>query len=578
MSGQDDRFLLLNDLPVEDRAADLLGTAEVAGKLADLVHGSRGNTPFVLAIDGHWGSGKSTLMRQLASALRDREQVEVVWFNAWTASGANALNGMLRLVLDRLDPNVVRRSVRSLRRRGLLTGTARVGLTVLARFFGADRAIDELWQRMAVDAKAREEARELLKAAVTSWVDGSTGQPRRTIAVFIDDLDRCSERTAIEICEAIKLYLDLPGIAFVLGCDLSVLARIPVPGAEGPAHVRQYLEKIVQISYQIPVPTESAVHAMITGYALRSRTGTLLTERLIPLIIRPSEGNPRRVKRLVNSFVAEYRLDPGWAEFGAEGLMKAVILQHFHPDFYQEVLRGDGDTVGDLLDYAQARDALRRAPSAAHLEGKYDHVLARWAVRPPENLLAALTELDERVPPAWRALADDDDFLSLLRDLGDGPERNRLQQRLRRRPLSTAPTPLPPPAAGSRLDGLRLLWIDDNPAGNERLIDNLTARGVQVRTALTGEQAAALVRTFAPNVVLSDVNRNGLEAGFDELALVRDAGYSGPVCFFAGYVDADRRARAEALGAPITASEVTVVEWLEAQAVASSVGTATTST
>ena len=98
----DDRFLLLNDLPVEDRAADLLGTADVAGKLADLIHGSRSNTPFVLAIDGRWGTGKSTLMRQLANALGEREQVEVVWFNAWTASGANALNGMVRLVLDRL--------------------------------------------------------------------------------------------------------------------------------------------------------------------------------------------------------------------------------------------------------------------------------------------------------------------------------------------------------------------------------------------------------------------------------------------------------------------------------------------
>ena len=50
MSGEDDRFLLLNDLPVEDRAADLLGTAEVAGKLAGLIHGSRSNTPFVLAM------------------------------------------------------------------------------------------------------------------------------------------------------------------------------------------------------------------------------------------------------------------------------------------------------------------------------------------------------------------------------------------------------------------------------------------------------------------------------------------------------------------------------------------------
>jgi putative protein kinase ArgK-like GTPase of G3E family len=164
MSGEDDRFLLLNDLPVEDATADLLGTAEVAGRLADLIHGSRSNTPFVLAIDGYWGTGKSTLMRQLAAALRTcaGERVEVVWFNAWTASGVDALTGMLRLVLDRLDANTVRRSVRSLRRSGVLTGSLRIALTLLAGFFRVDRTIDELWKRMSVDAKARQQARELL--------------------------------------------------------------------------------------------------------------------------------------------------------------------------------------------------------------------------------------------------------------------------------------------------------------------------------------------------------------------------------------------------------------------------------
>jgi predicted KAP-like P-loop ATPase len=111
--GVPDRFLLLNDLPVESQEADLLGTAQIAVDLAELVHGSRDNTPFVLAIDGPWGAGKSSLMRQLSRALQERE-VEIVWFNAWTASGASALTAMLKLVLAKLDRSLVRRSFRRL--------------------------------------------------------------------------------------------------------------------------------------------------------------------------------------------------------------------------------------------------------------------------------------------------------------------------------------------------------------------------------------------------------------------------------------------------------------------------------
>src|SRR5262249_18892358 len=161
-------------------------------------------TPFVLAIDGGWGTGKSTLMKQLATELAHRGE-EVVWFNAWTASGVSALSGLLKVVLGRLDPNVVRRSFKRLRDAGVL----RLGLTLVAGFFRVDKAMDQLWERMSVDAKAREEARALVRDAVTEWME-RPGVPRRTIAVFVDDLDRCGESTAVEICEVIKLYLDLP--------------------------------------------------------------------------------------------------------------------------------------------------------------------------------------------------------------------------------------------------------------------------------------------------------------------------------------------------------------------------------
>ncbi|GGO27715.1 P-loop NTPase fold protein [Micromonospora parathelypteridis] len=569
------RFLLLDDLPVSDGTDDLLGTGTVASSLADLIYGSRSHTPFALAIDGQWGAGKSTLMKQLSAGLQTRTDMEVVWFNAWTATGGGALTGMLETVLNSLDRNVVRRSLRRLNSNGFVAGALRIGVGMAAGFFRVDRALDQLWERMAVDASARQQVRRLLEEAMTTWTDGRDGTPRRTITIFVDDLDRCDHRTALEIFEAMKLYLDLPGIAFVLGCDLSVLTRLALPGADEPAQVRSYLEKIIQVHYRIPRPAEAQVHSMIIGYANRSRTDSLLTDDMVALIGRQTVGNPRRVKRLINSFVAEYDLDQDWHEIGAEGLMKVVILQHLYPDFYHDVLAGKDDTAGDVLNYRLTRDWLRRAAALPPQQREAAHrLLTHHDVALPTSLddhsydagdcARANAQLAERVPALWPALIDNDDLLDLLRSFGDQAERGHLQSRLRRRPLSTAPTTLSGRGKEPRLDGIRLLWVDDNPAGNEALINTITARGAQVRTAVSGEQARALLPNFNPNLLLSDVGRGGAEVGFTDLVALRKDGYAGPALFYTSHFSTTLNEKAIAAGAVgVTASPTTVMEWLE---------------
>ncbi|MFI5913108.1 P-loop NTPase fold protein [Dactylosporangium sp. NPDC051541] len=567
----DGGFHLLNDLPIDDRFPDLLGTSQVASRLADLVHDSRGNTPFVLAIQGGWGTGKSTLMRQLAADLRARNEVRVAWFNAWTASGVSALKGVLKLVLEQVDRSIVRRSFNRLRHNGILTDSLRLGLTVVAGFFRADRALDQLWERMSVDASAPDDARRIIAEAITGWA-GKAGAPSRTIVVFVDDLDRCDDLTVVEICEVIKLYLDVPGVAFVLGFDIAVLERVTLAGADRPAHVRHYLEKIIQVSYQIPAPAEATTRGMIEGYAQRSGTSELFTEPLVRLVGRQSLGNPRRVKRLINSFVTEYQVDPQWRDSATDDLMKAVVLQHFYPEFYQEIVHTTGDVVLDVLSYRQARDWLREGGQSSEPIHVTLEVLHRWKVpRPADPDQAAwqgcLAQLDERIPRGLRMLVDNDDFLDLLREFGDAAERLRLQERLRLRPLRTMPTAWEQDIGPRKdLSGLRLLWIDDHPEGNETLINAFMHRGAQIRTALDGTSARRTYSVFLPDAVISDVERGGEEVGFDDLRALREAGFAGPVLFFTGRVSPPLVAMAAAVGGTITASNPDVVAWIESVA------------
>jgi CheY-like chemotaxis protein len=573
-----DHFVLLNDQPLGESEPDYLDVTPQARGLAELLFASRATTPFVLAIDGKWGTGKSSTMTQLAQSLEGRSEVEVVWFNAWRAGTAGALAGVINSVLGRMDRNVVRRVLRGARNRRYLLGGLRVVSSVALGFLHLSRLVDEMWAHAAVDAKARNEMRDVVRDIVRDWVDARDGIPRRMVVVFVDDLDRCGDDTVIEVCEAVKLYLDLPGIVFVLGCDLALLARPSmVPSGGDRELVRSYLEKIIQVNYRVPVPTEAQVEALIGGYAQRSGTMRIFTDPTRRLVAQRSAGNPRSIKRLINSFIVEYRLDNEWRDLGEEALMNAILLQHFHPDFYRLLTdTTSADVMDDFLNYRSARQALQ----TGELQTKQELVEATFkrfglpmegvGSPDPDVRREKLDLLDREVPAGWPELVRRAEFVSLLEGIGTAADRRRLQQRLRRQPLSTAPVTVSPlsSAFGSTtqrtVQGLRILWIDDEPPGNEIIIGELIDRGAEVRTAHNLDEALSI--PLRPNVVISDVSREGVhDAGFrDAVRLRRQAGYQGPILFYTRTIGPEREERTRAVApASITTNGGELVEWLE---------------
>ncbi len=71
-------FRVLIDDPA---AAPDLGFQEYAVALSDIV---RNSTPeFAIGIFGSWGTGKTTLMRQIERLLAQDPSVVTAWFTAW---------------------------------------------------------------------------------------------------------------------------------------------------------------------------------------------------------------------------------------------------------------------------------------------------------------------------------------------------------------------------------------------------------------------------------------------------------------------------------------------------------------
>ncbi|MER7925204.1 P-loop NTPase fold protein [Streptomyces sp. NPDC096057] len=578
------KFSLLSDEPVSAAEGDLLGAGTAARQLAALIHDSRAATPFTLAVDAGWGMGKSSLMSLVRAELEPRDDVRTVWYNAWSATGADVLEGLIKTVLMTFDKRLLRRALHQLSQHGPLIRAVLATLTVVASPFGLAGLVDRLWRELSVDPRARATMRDELKKLAEEWAKATPDRPGRLLVVFIDDLDRCAEDTVLAVCEAVKAYLDLPGLAFVIGCDRSVLGPSGLLRDLGPAG-SAFMEKIFQTSYRLPVAGGEDLRAYVRRCAERSGVSDLLDDAMVNLIADRSARNPRRIKRLINGFGLECSLNPVWTGIEPEAVIRTLLLQYLYPEFYRILVASDAgaptaNAGREFLEYDTARRVLSRwvepGPEAwrATVSSVSGHRLAPPDRERPGDWEAVLGRLEEQLPTVYPGLARDRDFVRLVEEWLLLAQADELVTRLQRggaTPVVTIRVDAEPPAGGVRrpdegrpedrpegrdgvrYDDIRILWVDDHPANNRAYVRELEELGAEVAEA---EDAVSAERMFARgpvDLLLSDFSRGmDSDAGLDALARWRErAAFTGPAVFFTGRVTPARERRCLELGARI---------------------------
>ncbi|HEX5989406.1 MAG TPA: P-loop NTPase fold protein [Solirubrobacterales bacterium] len=570
-------FVLLGDQPHE-ATNDPLGFDGIVADLAPLILASRRSTPFTLGIEAAWGMGKSTLMARLCARLSEEPGIKPVLFNAWTADDGGVLEGLVKTVLNELDPNVLRRALRS---RKLISGL-RVAFSAALGLLGLGNVADTVWNRVASDPRARNDLRQLIDQAVTDWRDK---QPEvasnRLLCVFVDDLDRCSPEGVLEVFEAMKLYLDVPGIVFVVGYDQDIVSDLVLKekGYSEAIQSRDYLEKFIQIVYRIPRPARRRSSALVESLLEASGTAGLFGPTERQLVVDGSQSNPRRIKRFINAFVLAYGLQPHWREFAPQDLVRVQLLQMYFPDFARMLERPSAtDPIKEYFEYREARSALRRRkPDSSEVASALtSHGLAVMKPERDEDFDLLLARIEENIPVAFTSLASREDFATLVKSLGGSADWDRLRTALAKGTLpfvSAEPveTAKDSPNETPDLDGLRILWVDDEPDRNEELVDSFRDAGANVTAVPDSAQMKDALKGGKFDVLLSDIARDGnREEGLDvaEVLYRRDRERGPwrrelpPVIFFTSRVTRSRLKRVDAVGGRLTAEEDRLWAWL----------------
>lgn len=436
-------FTMLNDEPVDNSGRDKLNSWRVANGLVQLLR-SQHLSPFVLAIDAEWGMGKSSILRQMQRIFEKREDChdwKFVMFNAWTAEHSDTVKDVVAAVLHELDPKITRKWVRKLAHNKGLIIFLYACVAAIAGLFGFSAAVSNFLTALSFRGTQRNEVRTNISRILDDWRAQSGDE--RAMVVFIDDLDRCSPDTANKVCEAIKLYLDIPGLIFVLGWNLSALGREAAGAVSDRSAIRvlQDLDKIIQLTYHLPDPDKEQIRNLIESYARDSGVAQFLNVAARQTLTNKTRRNPRRIKQIINGFIVESTLSRKWAQ-SPDLLIRAELIYQLYPRLYQLLIddNDDRDLIGDFVAYCNLRDHAEDADAtwwknAEDLSRSYHLKIATDAKKEPSE---ALDSLRRKFPEPLAHLATDDGLTNLLRDIDDRSASARFSALLKDSPLSSA--------------------------------------------------------------------------------------------------------------------------------------------
>jgi hypothetical protein len=410
------QLVLLSDDPA---ATDLLSFDAVAQTVADALL-DENLDPIALGLSGNWGSGKTTVLGLIETELKRRQtedrQVVVIKTDPWRYDPTTgAKESLIAEVLSALAAEVEKSATKTDGAKNLLVRLGRRVDWAKAFKLAATSSvtlqiptIDKLMELVKPgEADADDEVRGLdaFRDEFAALISSKDLQHIRAVVLLVDDLDRCLPETVVDSLEAIRLFLAVPRMSFVVAADEDRVAdairvrfkTTGTPGeagtneAEDPAHL--YLHKIVQTVIPLPALSHFDTQTFLLLLQLQGRddsqtldalvaecvrvraeggtiddlkvpNGVSIVEelafatRLTPLLYEKLHGNPRRIKRFLNDLAVRQSVaQRRGITLDASVVAKLMTLEVLMPAEFKELL--------GWLGKGQLRDQLTKLEAAA---------------------------------------------------------------------------------------------------------------------------------------------------------------------------------------------------------------------
>lgn len=307
----------ITDMPRLSNQLDSFGIDPYEKGLIKFIKGSC--TPITIALQGEWGSGKTSLMYTLKQQLADTEKAPfyAIWLNTWEFALMKDAPTALVEILYTLTSEVARiMSLDENKTTKLLNNINTFGQTVLKiaakataeRFVpGSGEAIESFYRKKkdSVIAELRDDLEKTINENLSKV-------EKKGIIFFIDDLDRIDPPAAVQLLELLKNIFTLNNCIFILALDYDVVVKGLKPKfgeltEKNEREFRSFFDKIIQVPFSMPVDkykidTFLKESLLNTAYISKEQAANAELMTAFTQVCNLSIGtNPRALKRLLNS-------------------------------------------------------------------------------------------------------------------------------------------------------------------------------------------------------------------------------------------------------------------------------------
>ena len=383
---------------------------------------NRDLSPSTIGLYGDWGSGKSSLMKLVQKKIeekypkdekkKDTVKTLCIEFNGWLFEGyEDTKTSLCGAILDALADkkrfskevtDYAKELIKKIDINKILGKGVKYGLDLfLSGGIGilTDLSLSSLLSTIKSNAgevqakdieeilsmlKKNDKTRTEIKNFRNEFKDLLKKSKVENVVVFIDELDRCLPDTVLEVFEAMRLFLFVEGMSFVIGADERLIQySIKSKYKEVPGNNldigKEYLEKVIQYPLYIPQLTRAEVNQYLACLLLKQTLSdekfkeilgivyTLtpdqdfsmdlisdkapdLTEncklemalaRQISSVLAPSiNGNPRQCKRFLNTLYMRLKLAEARNVILDKNILaKLMLAEYFNPEFFKAVTK-----------------------------------------------------------------------------------------------------------------------------------------------------------------------------------------------------------------------------------------------
>jgi predicted KAP-like P-loop ATPase len=366
----------VGDDPISRPEEDLLQRSPFAKQIANAIMRVDDQQGFVIALNGPWGSGKTSvinLVKQHLNAEIEAKRIVVSEFRPWWFSGHDQL---IRQYFHHLWTVFKKTDIPS--------GMAKLGdaFESMGNFFdklsgipsmpGTSGWFSRLLFAFGIAFSSSARSRQMDLDGLRNKVVAQLEKQEARLLIIIDDIDRLTPEEMRQVFQVVRAVGNFPKTIYLLSFDATVVEEALVKVQAGPG--RDYLEKIIQMPFDIPQPDASALNRFFLKHledVIGDPPAHLWSANEWPSLfhdcIEPYIRSIRDMKRLLNRLRMAYPLVRGEVHVGEFIAFQTLCV--FEPVLCEYLANNRRQFVGNPEDEEkELSEALRQERSTKLME------------------------------------------------------------------------------------------------------------------------------------------------------------------------------------------------------------------